>query len=1029
MATPPPVTTAPIDPKPPVAVTPPVAIKPPVTTLPIPAPIPPVQPPKIAPEPPKIELPPTPEAPVETVLPISLPPEKHAFIGIIDTGFAPNNPDLDYSKVTLGRDRIDKDSNPLFTAGTGNEHGTFNWGLVSAIQGNDRGIDGYNDKANVYLSRAIGSGEWDLALTDFVSEAKGQKQKNAIALLPLDLTQKNADGTITTRYEFTNRERAALENARQNGVLLVVAAGNDGGVMSVLGQSSQEFENIITVGSSDGFGRSDYSSYGYGLDILVPGGAIDNPTLSTVGDDVGTMSGTSASAAKAAGMASKVWEANPDLSVTQVIDVLTGSAIDLKEPGWDQETGFGVVNFNKAVELAKETAPQAYIPALFSNPTTSGLEGQVTPLERATADQFNGKYYDWVSYTIQSGDTLSQIALDTMGDASADAYNFIAQHNGIADANVIIAGETIYIPKEVSAPVDPGPGTTDPGPVITDPGPVITDPGPVITDPGPTQPSNSININGHTVGGNFYPVFQNYQGTLGNPISDVTNYNGASYQIFENGSIVSSQYGTFPLYGAIRQTFLKNGGLEGWLGEPKSGEKGLGNGNIIQYFEDGYIYWNGSKATAYRYGTTLPKTPTNIGSQLGVTMPNFNLPAYRENNIFWQSGYAPASTHPSSTNLGSALGNCTWYVNGRLQQLGYNTTALNKLSGNAYDWDNQAAAAGISMSNTPQVGDIAQWESGHVAVVEKVNPDGTILISESSYTPNSGSAADYLYKTETIAASSPSRFICLPSSDSSGSSSSNGSGPNSVVTIGVTPISSGCNNSDPIDDAGWKQVLDERNTDFNIIKLNPLGELGRMEFETAHYAGAATWKIAGWDDAAEMLYHYLDEGNGGANYSIDLNEAIKESSGMRNELSKMVEGSALSKAIKAVQEGCQFGGIGNNWDTAGHFSLGDPNWIAAVGGFHKRYTGDFKLTPNTDEITLRLQFNLKDVYDFDGYAYGLTGSHQLHLSGYARAFEVSGQSGFYEWKYTLAGVKLQDGFDGTVINATESSGSSSGYNT
>ena len=401
VATTPPVTTAPIDPKPPVAVTPPVAMQPPVTRLPIPAPIPPVEPPKIAPEPPKIELTPTPEAPVETVLPISLPAEKRAFIGIIDTGFAPNNPDLDYSKVTLGRDRIDKDSNPLFTAGEGNEHGTFSWGLVSAIQGNDQGIDGYNDQANVYLSRAIGSGEWDLALTDFVGEAKAQKQKNAIALLPLDLTQKNADGSITTRYEFTNRERAALENARQNGVLLVVAAGNDGGVMSVLGQSSQEFENIITVGSSDGFGRSDYSSYGYGLDILVPGGTIDNPTLSTVGDDIGTMSGTSASAAKAAGMASKVWEANPDLNPKQIIDILTGSAIDLKEPGWDKETGFGVVNLNKAVQVAKDTKPQSYTPSPFLSPTTWGLEGKVTPWERAlnftgvtdsskTAVQING---------------------------------------------------------------------------------------------------------------------------------------------------------------------------------------------------------------------------------------------------------------------------------------------------------------------------------------------------------------------------------------------------------------------------------------------------------------------------------------------------------------------------------------------------------------------------------------------------------------------------------------------------------------
>jgi hypothetical protein len=295
-----------------------------------------------------------------------------------------------------------------------------------------------------------------------VGEAKAQNQKNAIALLPLDLTQKNADGSITTRYEFTPRERAALENARQNGVLLVVAAGNDGGVMSVLGQSSQEFENILTVGSSDGFGRSDYSSYGYGLDILVPGGAIDNPTLSTVGDDIGTMSGTSASAAIAAGMASKVWESNPDLNATQVIDVLTGSAIDLKEPGWDEETGFGVVNLNKAVQLAKETAPQAYIPTPFSNPTTWGLEGLVTPLERATADQFNGKYYDWESRTIQDGDTLSQIALDTMGDASPDAYNFIAQHNGIANPDLIYAGQEIQIPKQVSAPQQQPPSNDNP---------------------------------------------------------------------------------------------------------------------------------------------------------------------------------------------------------------------------------------------------------------------------------------------------------------------------------------------------------------------------------------------------------------------------------------------------------------------------------------------------------------------------------------------------------------------------------------
>ncbi|WP_341739953.1 S8 family serine peptidase [Microcoleus sp. CAWBG640] len=621
VATTSPVTTPPVPVTPPTlpVIKPPVAVTPPVTTTPSVTTTPPVD----EPQPSVIVEPPVESKPIIQPTP---------FIGIIDTGFAPNNPDLDYSKVTLGRDRIDKDSNPLFTAGTGNEHGTFNWGLVSAIQGNDKGIDGYNDKANVYLSRAIGSGEWDLALNDFVSEAKGQKQKNAIALLPLDLTQKNADGTITTRYEFTNRERAVLENARQSGVLLVVAAGNDGGVMSVLGQSSQEFENIITVGSSDGFGRSDYSSYGYGLDILVPGGTIDNPTLSTVGDDIGTMSGTSASAAKAAGMASKVWEANPDLNPKQIIDILTGSAIDLKEPGWDQETGFGVVNLNKAVQVAKETKPQSYTPSPFLSPTTWGLEGKVTPWERATYDIKTGSFTSIIWSTdgvnLRNSTNLSDrssvnvayqktVTFDawTYGEAvpdlttkQQDALWFRTNVNGqsywvpSAYTKGYPPGNPPLLPPANTNPVITNPGTTNP--VITNPGttnPVITNPvitNPVITNP----PPSSISINGRTIGGSFYPVFQNYKATLGNPTSDAINYNGVSYQTFDKGSIVSSKNGTFPLYGAIRQEFLKTGGLDGWLGAPKSAEKGQGDGTLIQYFEKGHISWNGVKAIAYEEG-------------------------------------------------------------------------------------------------------------------------------------------------------------------------------------------------------------------------------------------------------------------------------------------------------------------------------------------------------------------------------------------------------------------------------------------
>ncbi|MEG5138845.1 MULTISPECIES: S8 family serine peptidase [unclassified Microcoleus] len=618
----PPVETAPPAVVPPVMITGPVLIKPPI------APTTPSEPPAIDEQPAVTEQSPQTQPPFETILP---PAPDRTFVGIIDTGFAAKNPDLDYSKVTMGRDRIDKDSNPLLNAGEGNEHGTFSWGLVSAIQGNDKGIDGYNDQANVYLSRAIGSGEWDLALNDFVSEAKGQKKKNAIALLPLDLTQKNADGSITTRYEFTNRERAALENARQNGVLLVVAAGNDGGVMSVLGQSSQEFENIITVGSSNGVGRSDYSSYGYGLDILVPGGSIDNPTLSTVGDDVGQMAGTSASAAIAAGMLSKVWDSNPALNATQVIDVLTGSAIDLKAPGWDEETGFGVVNFNKAVDLAKETKPQSYTPSPFLSPTTWGLEGKVTPWERATYDIKTGSFtsiiWSTTGVNLRTGTNLSDKSDVNVG-YKGQTFTFDAWTYGEAVKDITTQepdalwfrtnynGKSYWVPSAFTNGYPPGnppllPPTENPVVVPPTDNPVVVPPtdNPVVVPPTDNPivvPPTSINLNGHNVGGNFYPVFQNYQGTLGNPTSDVINYNGASYQLFDKGSIVSSKNGTFPLSGAIRQEFLRTGGLDGWLGAPKSAEKGQGDGTLIQYFEKGYISWNGVKAIAYEEGSKPP---------------------------------------------------------------------------------------------------------------------------------------------------------------------------------------------------------------------------------------------------------------------------------------------------------------------------------------------------------------------------------------------------------------------------------------
>jgi surface antigen len=162
-------------------------------------------------------------------------------------------------------------------------------------------------------------------------------------------------------------------------------------------------------------------------------------------------------------------------------------------------------------------------------------------------------------------------------------------------------------------------------------------------------------------------------------------------------------------------------------------------------------------------GATPAPTPAPTPPSGNLTF-NSNSPLYRQNNPFWQSGYAPKSTNPPNPKLADAKGNCTWYANGRAKELGRNSSRVDKMSGMAYDWGKQALSAGLQ-TGKPQVGAIAQWDktptylSGHVAVVEKVNSDGSIVISESSYSPVIGTTYDFLYRTRTISASDPTRFI------------------------------------------------------------------------------------------------------------------------------------------------------------------------------------------------------------------------------------------------------------------------------
>lgn len=105
------------------------------------------------------------------------------------------------------------------------------------------------------------------------------------------------------------------------------------------------------------------------------------------------------------------------------------------------------------------------------------------------------------------------------------------------------------------------------------------------------------------------------------------------------------------------------------------------------------------------------------------------------NNPFYQAGYG--------------LPNCTCYAWGRFWEIGEgkaeNRPTLS--TGNAEDWYNYSD--GYQRGNKPALGavlclaDGPYSGDGHVAVVEEINSDGSIVVSESAYNA-------YYFKTETL---------------------------------------------------------------------------------------------------------------------------------------------------------------------------------------------------------------------------------------------------------------------------------------
>jgi len=331
-------------------------------------------------------------------------------VAVIDTGLDYHHPDLarenlwrnvkevrngvdddgnGYVDDLIGWNFADRNNDPWDLSG----HGTFVAGIIAARAGNGEGIAGINRGARIMPLRVMNFLGAGLAVG--VAEAIYYAVANGARIINLSLGSPGASAA----------EARAIRYAVDQGVLVVVAAGNDSGDLKGFGPAGTA--DVLTVAASDvDDERAPFSNWGAQVDIAAPGTDILSlrarrtdfvlttfpktylPGDAFVGDGAKyyRASGTSFAAPLVSGVASLVFAAHPQLSGADVRRVLMQSAKDIGVPGVDQYSGYGLLDARAA--LAAD--PKFFVDASITGVSVIQQDGRpfVSVLGTANADQF-----------------------------------------------------------------------------------------------------------------------------------------------------------------------------------------------------------------------------------------------------------------------------------------------------------------------------------------------------------------------------------------------------------------------------------------------------------------------------------------------------------------------------------------------------------------------------------------------------------------------------------------------------------------
>jgi len=384
-------------------------------------------------------------------------------VAVVDTGVNYNHPDL-APRVTLGHDYAYDDNDPM----DGNGHGTHVAGTVGATINNNRGVAGLA-QVEIYAVKVLddtGSG----SITSVVDGIE-------------DAVDYGADVINLSLGCYCNSQtlEEAINDANQEGVLVVAAAGNDNtnAILYPAGYSGAVSVSATNLNDL----KASYSNYGSTIEISAPGGdTVGGPywetyVLSTWKNNNYAFSvGTSMAAPHVAGVAALVKSQDPTMTNTQIRDHLRNTADDLGSLGWDQFYGYGRINALAAISLTQPSPPNQP-PIANAGIDQNGKEGGSLTFDGLASNDPDGTI---VSYDWNFGDGNTGIG-STTNHVYADNGSYTVSLT-VTDDKGATASDTALVTVSNVAPTASanGPYSGNEGSVVTLSG-SVTDPGTIDT--------------------------------------------------------------------------------------------------------------------------------------------------------------------------------------------------------------------------------------------------------------------------------------------------------------------------------------------------------------------------------------------------------------------------------------------------------------------------------------------------------------------------------------------------------------------